>query len=417
MQFLSFPLLPQLFSRYCNEAQRIDMALAWVRQTSLLDQLVARASSGKLVLRVLVGLDTSFSQRVALERLHAAGQLRLVRSTQGLFHPKLYIFHLPDRIIVWVGSANFTNSGFYSNTEAVAQFEQNTQSAEDWFAERWKEQEGQDTARLLKEYRENTQYKESKEPSGDIQSGTKHPASDELFAETSLHHSWDRHIAKLYQYDAYWREKTKNITYPFSVLDDYNSYISTIAEGNAIASYPSWDTLSQREATILLGTDDRYGVSGLLGSLRGAGVVKNIFFKSTPKNLSIRRMIHGAVQATITARSKEAYLRAAREAIARITDLERVNIATASRLLTLARPDKAISVNGGSADGLARLTGHSRSRIMDPSHYLELLQWLYSLPWYQHACPDDPLERRIWQYRAALVDAFVYDNRSPLTSR
>ena len=128
-------------------------------------------------------------------------------------------------------------------------------------------------------------------------------------------------------------------------------------------------------------------------------------------------MIHGAVQATITAHSEEAYLRAVREAIKRITALKGIGIATASRLLTLARPDRAISVNRGSADGLARLTGHSSSGITKPSHYLELLQWLYSLPWYQHPCPNDPLERRIWQYRAALVDAFVYDNRSPLTNR
>ena len=42
-------------------------------------------------------------------------------------------------------------------------------------------------------------------------------------------------------------------------------------------------------------------------------------------------------------------------------------------------------------------------------NYSELLQKIYESSWFKHECPEDPLERRIWNYRTALLDAFLYE--------
>ena len=42
-------------------------------------------------------------------------------------------------------------------------------------------------------------------------------------------------------------------------------------------------------------------------------------------------------------------------------------------------------------------------------NYIELLNWVYEQPWFNARQPDDPLERTIWNCRAALLDAFVYE--------
>jgi len=41
--------------------------------------------------------------------------------------------------------------------------------------------------------------------------------------------------------------------------------------------------------------------------------------------------------------------------------------------------------------------------------YGDLLAWVHGSNWYQAQRPPDALEGEIWDYRAALVDAFVYD--------
>ena len=41
--------------------------------------------------------------------------------------------------------------------------------------------------------------------------------------------------------------------------------------------------------------------------------------------------------------------------------------------------------------------------------YDALLDWLYERPWFKEQQPDDPSKLEIWNCRAALLDAFVYD--------
>jgi hypothetical protein len=91
--------------------------------------------------------------------------------------------------------------------------------------------------------------------------------------------------------------------------------------------------------------------------------------------------------------------------------VEGVSIGVATRLLALARPDVCVSVNGGSAPGLAKISGRSftSAHIQNPENYQQVLDWVARQPWYKAQRPTDALETVVWDMRAALVDWFVYE--------
>ena len=80
----------------------------------------------------------------------------------------------------------------------------------------------------------------------------------------------------------------------------------------------------------------------------------------------------------------------------------------ATRLMTLARPDALVSVNGGSRKNLALVTGFSAHRIQQPAGYEELLQWVLDQPWWSSKRPKNSQEARARDARAALVDCFAH---------
>lgn len=162
---------------------------------------------------------------------------------------------------------------------------------------------------------------------------------------------WNAYITLLRQQDALWARHRDNIS--------LSSYLRCLEDARAVLSLPSWDELSHREATILLGLGTQYGPHGLLGSLRGAGIVKTTFMQDIPEYRHMRIRIRDAILAAREAETIMDFIRCAQTAVDTIVRLPRFSMATATRLLTLARPDRAVSINGASKAGLARLTGAS----------------------------------------------------------
>ena len=107
----------------------------------------------------------------------------------------------------------------------------------------------------------------------------------------------------------------------------------------------------------------------------------------------IARVAHGAVQAIKSNNDS----------------LNGFGTATATRLLTLARPDCLVSANKESAARLGARSGQPRTRDSLADNYFELLKWVYDQPWFKARPPDDPSEREIWNSRAALLDVFAYE--------
>ncbi len=93
----------------------------------------------------------------------------------------------------------------------------------------------------------------------------------------------------------------------------------------------------------------------------------------------------------------------------RLMSIDNVAHGTATLLLALARPDRLLSLNGASQKAYGKLSGMSHSTLRKPRNYRKLLQWLYAQPWYADSSPTDGDLEEIRRFRAALVDAFVYE--------
>jgi hypothetical protein len=152
-------------------------------------------------------------------------------------------------------------------------------------------------------------------------------------------------------------------------------------------------------------------------------IVAKKAFKRFKEDREVRVKIRAALQRVIIADGVgRAFLPDARDTFNEVAKNKHFKKGIATRFIALARPDRGISLNRGSARGLAKwLTGEDEPALPRDDNgyrqlYLELLYKLYSQPWYQVGEPENPTERKIWAMRAALIDCFVYERVDDATS-
>ena len=211
---------------------------------------------------------------------------------------------------------------------------------------------------------------------------------------------WDDYRKALKQQDEWFQNRSK---YKLSVLGETESYRHTIGELREVVRR-DWDTHGFTDQQRLLGLL-RYGEHSwcLLGRMRDMALEKVFMIEAN------RRKIEAAVSTVVEAPDEDAVFRGVViKAYRQICSIEKVRGGVASRLLTLARPDRCVSVNGASRHGLAAAFGLAPTTLDETGNYDKLLECLYELPWFRTPEPKDLFEREIWSMRAALIDCFVY---------
>lgn len=393
------------FTERVAAATAVDVASAWVSSGKQLEILRDAARNRNVKIRVVTGLAGNATHPNALRALLDFAELRIVEGNR-LFHPKFYLFHTGVATKTWIGSANFTSGGFQRNAELLAEMDGGREAAQ-WFDGLW------DT--LPKDARKAVDAYEARyEPPQYTSRNNAHDAPDNMpdidhpyDLLTPMPPDWSAYMRALRSADSWWDENSTH----FSVLAEERSYIHTIESAGTIIRKSSWDDLSRGEVNVLLSfhnEDD--GAWGLLGHMGAAGQVKNVFLEATPNNLKIREVCRKAVIAAAEAPEGEEFYAAIRDAMATITAFRRFGPGIATRLLTLACPARAVSVNSASASGLGRLFDlpETVSSLGSPNNYVELLRGVHATKWYRAPEPTDGFERQVWSMRAALLDAFVY---------
>ena len=220
------------------------------------------------------------------------------------------------------------------------------------------------------------------------------------------------------------------------VRAETHSYLHTIAVGRMVVRHQNnwnWRHLSRRDYDILVGRDRDEGVWGLLGTMTGAGRVKRAFNHRRNGErdvVEIRNRIRAQLERVVAARDDDMVERV-REAVRNIMEIRGFSYGSATRLLSLARPDRLVSVNNESSGLMGEYFGRP-FEIRDPrkfaNRYAEFLNWLYDMEWFKQepSTSSDPVEQEIWNCRAALLDAYFYSGlnkrnraspRTPLASR
>ncbi len=395
------------FAEHVAEASAIDIAVAWVAPGRHLEILRNAARKNGAKVRIVTGLTGNATVPAALRSIMDFGELRIADG-QRLFHPKFYLFRKASTSTVWVGSANFTSGGFARNAELLAEA-QGDNDARRWFTQLWKALPT-DPQAAVADYSERYEPPSRSPDSSDAES-QESAESDDLPSHpidllAPMPKSWSAYMTALRTADRWWRAQGNN----WSVLGPFRSYVHTISSAAEVIHRTNWDDLTLDDVDILLSTRrERYGAYALLGNVGGIGLVRQAFRGQTDKDLDIRQSCRTALAKAAASQGEDFYA-AVRDALSTITSFERFGPAVATRLLTLACPARAVSVNAGSVVGLGRLfkLPGTVGVLGAPDTYVELLRRIHNTAWYRAPMPSGGFEQEIWGMRAALLDAFVY---------
>lgn len=398
------------FTALLSKASSVDIATAWVTPGEHLRALDAAASRG-VKIRAIVGISGNATHPDALEELSriTAGGLRIVPKGDRLFHPKLYLFQWDEGGIVkrraWIGSANFTRAGFagYSNANEEIVLEvgpgEPADALADWFRERWDRCRvdspiEDEIGRYRKDWKRSPPNRQIRQMTSGPVSDRKDPLDDDDRRTQSL----EGYRQALEECEELLRDEGTG----WKILDPRgHSYMRAISDrGELLRGATSWSQLDDDSLRRLKGSYRRrdlkwWGLTGTMGRKNCLAVRQN------------ERKIRARLDAVRQAHDRE-FPHVAVVAMRALMDIDNVGYGTATLLLTLARPDRLLSVNARSQKGYGALSGLRPSALEKPEYYGKLLdEWLYRQRWYQDGPPTDEGLLRIWKSRAALVDSFV----------
>ena len=397
-------LLLQRLREHLMQATHVDIAVAWAKPCDAVDELEISAKNTKI--RIAVGLSYNSTNPTTLDRLKEFADLRIGTSpSNGIFHPKYYCFRTTERTICWVGSANLTNGGFRSNAELVHEFEVKNKEDLKWFELLWKNLEPDPTEAI-------TNYKENyTPPSRPPRPKPRETDTDPELPSLADIKTWADFVSGLQALNDYCHYRGSH----WDILGETHSYLHTIKVDREVVRLSNWTNLTRRECYILRGEErgnaNEEGNWGLMGTLP-MGATPYVF---NPVNMPgvgpVRQQVRQQVDRVLNANSSEV-ANVAQNAIKAITEIKlenpkhHIGIASATRWLTLARPDRLLSINSKSSDKLGELSGLPKTSLA--KNYAALLNWVYTQPWFKSSQPNNPLEQDIWNCRAALLDAFIY---------
>ena len=379
-------VLPR-FIEHLSWAAEIDLATAWATSHDGLRALQRQRPSPEV--RAIVGRWGNLTDPFALRTLAKIGQLRGPDAGRH-FHPKVFIFRGGGKSVAWIGSANFTSGGFGMNDEAVFETS-DTESVQDWFDDLWEHTDPLD-ADAIKAYadaRKNNPPTPAPRPRKTLD-------LDPLQLLEGVS-DWQSYVAALEQCDGWWSNR-----HSWSVLGEQSSWRETAEVLHDVVAQPDWDDLDQYDRLRLLGLTPGEDWA-LFGRMRPAAL--NTVFGADLE------AIQDIVLAVVAA-ADHAFPQLAFDSYRALRDIDGVGPGIATRLLTLARPDRFVSVNGASTNGLAASFGLARFTLGNPSNYARLLTAIYDQDWYRNPAPRNARERAISRIRAALLDSFVYDTEA-----
>lgn len=404
------------FKDLLNAHTQVDIATAWATCGEHL-RLLAEATKReqrRVEVRAIVGTAGNATRPDALDELYeiTRGNLRIILGGGRLFHPKLYLFgrHANGRAAfhAWIGSANFTNAGFGEHAEANEELiveiapGKTTAALAAWFRERWNRCPTNTPAtEIIRRYREIWRRNPPDPGFRKLVSGDVSRRSD-LLDDAHRPQTLQEYQQTLEKCEEMLRNEEKD----WEILDPQGrSYMRVIPERQRLLlGKTRWSQLDNKSQLRRLkggeprGDSRRWGLLGRITRSHGKAVWDH--------EDRIRPILDNVVSADDTEFPDVAVL-----AMQQLTSIDKVAHGTATLLLALARPDRLLSLNSASQKAYGKLSGMSPSTLGEPGNYRQLLQWLYAQPWYADSPPTDGALENIWRFRAALVDAFVYEPR------
>ena len=376
--------------RLIKKHDHISFGTAWASAgTEVFAELVK--SKGKITTGV-IGTHFYQSHPDVLDEFVGSSQVKFVLQPEGVFHPKVFAFWTAKSWEVLIGSANLTAGAIKTNTElsTLITHEDGTPELLD------------EVLATIKGYKGRTISQADADRYRRIWK-LKAPIRDKLTGHyggtATTKPEVDSPVMSM-DWPTFYAEIQKDETHGFNErLDMLGKVASEFAKVEHFNDIP---------------LPERLGVAGLrskaiknsewFGSMVGAGKFYELMNASEPAFSTALDAIpsNGAV----TKAQYDVFIRDYLKAFPNGRD----GLGTATRLLSMKRPDTFLCVDGANLKKLAQDVGMKRPDKLDYERYwTEVVERLQQAPWWQSAEPQLGNEAKAWNARAAMLDAIFYE--------
>ena len=381
------------FKEYC-------WAVAWAGQPkTLFERLKQREARIK---QLVIGTHFHQTSPVFIQEFRAHPQVRFIVQPSGVFHPKIYLFRSGSQWAAIVGSANFTDAAFTNNEEAAVLLSSTQGDSPSEFkrllrlVDKYWHQAQPISGEELERYKVlHKRWKEAARALGSPPPSRTMRRKSKPLDNTLLPLSWQEFV-----------DRVKN-----EGIHRFDGRLAVLqAAREAFQEYPDF-------ATIPL--DVRRGIAGFnettppdwlwFGSMKGAGRFKNLV-RESPTGIS-QALDCIPLTGAVTDDAYEEFCRKFCQAFPVIAGQRKgAGVAVASRLLAMKRPDVFVcydSKNRVRLKAMLGLAGNLAPQDFD-RYWQEIVLGIQATEWWRTRQPSDPVERSIWDDRAALLDSLCY---------
>lgn len=351
--------------------------------------------------KLVIGTDFYQTDPALLEKLAPIRNCRIAGIIEGTFHPKIYLFIKGNKAAAIIGSANFTRGGTDKNIEAAIFLEGSVN--EDLFQsilkmvnqlwDRGSAIEEDFLTHYTLQYNANMKSRSALSKKIQVRTpkrGAKHP--------NLLGLSWSEYV-----------DAIKN-----SMHLDLDGRLKMISKANQILlSKNSFSLLTTPERKAIAGVvsrNEEFNTEldsydwGWFGSMIGAGTFRNrIKDNDTHISDGLERI------PTFGEPTEEDFKNFVSQFKLAFNMVERKGtIITASRLLALKRPDYFMCVDSKNISLLSNDLGFTKSKLNFETYWPYIVEPITQAKWWQTRRPKG-YEGKIWDARAAMLDAIYYD--------
>jgi HKD family nuclease len=383
--------LSKQLKRLIKSYPHIAIATAWASaKTDVFEALVQNKNR---IVHAIIGTHFYQTDPDVLDRFVGSKKVRFMLQPHGVFHPKVYVFWSKEAWEVIIGSPNLTVGALKKNSELSVLITSDDDQPElkseivDVIKGYWAEAEtvGQEEA---DNYRRLWKLKTPElKKVADIFGDSK--ISKPAVQSNVMSMDWVSYLA----------EVKKDKTHGFG---------ERLAMLQAVR-----EQFEQHEHFNDIPLDARQGIAGLdsksipnpkwFGSMTGAGVYYNLI-KTEKKQIS-EALDEIPLAGEVRKEHYDRYITKYKEAFTE----GRHGIGTATRLLSMKRPDVFLCVDSKNLDKLAKDVGMTKTNLDYERYWEEVVLRLMASPWWRSPEPENATEKAVWRARAAMLDAVFYE--------
>lgn len=380
------------FEELCLGFNNYEFTVAWAGNPNESKVSKLLKSNESKIKKMVVGLHFYQTSPEFIKQYKDNPNVRFFKNdTSGVFHPKVYLFYNDSKDwSVIIGSSNFTNGGFYKNTEANVLIESNDGDSIVFkdlvaFIDRaWKSAKRINDAEL-KAYQDCFKYQKP-----NLKSLSKVRIKSQVFETTEMDFmTWDSYVSKI--------QHSEGIDERIELLDIAHEIFS---------SHKHFDDIDGEVKKCLCGyrsfmpEDMEQKITWLwFGSMKGAGIYKH----SINHNSIISKAIDTIpLKGDVSKEQFDEYCKA-------FTGWKNP-LACATRLLSIKRPDLFICIDSKNKKNLCKAFRITQNSLSLSTYWEQIVLRVQDSIWFtENENNSSPMIQKMKKYQVALLDVLYYD--------